>query len=94
MNIDEAIQIIGRGDWQDGKNLIVALAERITHARNKHPWGQNTEYDSILIATNIALNGEIAELMYAYDAETRQRQDSEALDVLAVAARIANREFE
>lgn len=93
MNLDESIAYLGNGDWQAGKNRIVALAERLEHARSKHKWGQNTECGGIKSAIT-ALNGEITELMYAYDSESRQRQDDEALDVLAVAVRIANREFE
>lgn len=93
MDIDESLTIIGNGDHENGKKLIISLAERLIHARNKHEWGKTSSTSTIRGAIS-ALNCEIGELAYSFDAERQQRQQDEALDVLAVATRIANREFE
>lgn len=89
----EMVTIIGNGDAQKGANLMQNLALRLNFARNKHKWGKEKEIDTPIKAHN-ALKSEKQEWLYAMTKESKQRQLDESLDILAVAIRIANREFE
>lgn len=63
---------------------VKALEERIAHARQKHPaWNKDLGFAlSVLML-------EVNELKHAMDYETDSRVRDEALDVAAVALRIA-----
>lgn len=85
--------VLGNGDFRSGVDILQELAKRLDHARNKHKWGKGKEIDSATKAYN-ALQGENQEWLRAINEETPERQFDEVLDVLAVAIRMANKEFE
>lgn len=85
--------ILGNDDFRSGANILMSLSARLNHARHKHKWGKGKEIDSFQKAFK-ALCGETQEWLDAMENESQERQFSEAIDILAVAIRIANREFE
>lgn len=82
----------GNGDSAKGRLTLEKLTERIEYAREEHGWGAKKEISSPYGALN-ALEGEIREWTNAIHKETKERQLDEALDILAVATRIANQEY-
>lgn len=98
--LQNSILQLGNGDLNKGALLLWSLAHRLDHARNKHKWGKEQETQSAQDAVS-ALKSEIREWEFAnsdymtfigHDYELRVYD--EVLDILAVAIRIANREFE
>lgn len=90
---EEILLILGNGNLKTGFDLLQKFAYGIAIARQKHGWGKGKEIDTWHKA-EIALTDEIAEWNKAIRTETPERQEAEALDVMIVATRIANREWE
>lgn len=67
---------------QELKPLFDALADRIRHARGKHPFFARDGEHALAV-----LRDEVDELEMAIRSEGRAREKDEALDVGAVAAR-------
>lgn len=81
-------KIIGNGNPAKGKALCTQLAKRLMHARAKHDWRGYTPLRGVL-----AVRCEAGELEQAVRYESQERQQDEALDVLATAVRAHNREW-
>lgn len=92
-NLLRILANLGNGDYHKGEEVILKLHNRLIHARNSHQWGNGNEIDSPLKA-QLALEGEFHEFAHALIAESTERQEDEALDVLAVGIRCLNREWE
>lgn len=99
-SIHNSLLRLGNGDLNKGALLLWSLAHRLDHARKKHKWGKEQETQSAQEAIS-ALKSEIREWEFAnWDYmiftghEYELRVYDEVLDILAVAIRIANREFE
>lgn len=90
---EEILLILGNGNLKEGFDFLQKFAYGLAVARQKHGWGKGREIDSWNKAEN-ALTDEISEWHKAIRTETLERQEAEALDVMIVAARIANREWE
>lgn len=90
---EEILLILGNGNLVEGFHLLQKLAYGLAVARQKHLWGKGKEIDTWNKAVN-ALTDEISEWHKAIRLETFDRQNAEALDVLIVALRLANREWE
>lgn len=82
----------GNGDKAKGKQIMEAIAERLEHARRKHPpkeWeGQGPKWAAGKLAD------ELSELHRAISLEGPEREKEEAKDCAAVIVRIIGREFE
>ena len=65
------------------KVAIIALEERLHHARKKHPVFAESEDEAIVV-----IRDELNELIDAVAFEGRERVISEALDVAATAMRL------
>lgn len=81
-------KIIGNGDCRRGKEICTALAQRLRHARTKHPVFALDPFDACTIITD-----ELVELYDAEAVETPERFADESLDVMATAVRAYNREW-
>lgn len=81
--------IVGNGNPLKGELLLKAIADRLLHARGKHPRFAESARQAL---SNIA--EEFDELVEAVHHETEQRQFDEALDVIATCVRFANKEHE
>ena len=81
----------GNGDMAKGKKIMEAIAERIEHARLKHPPEEWANKGPKWAAGT--LGDELSELHRAISLETPEREKDEALDCVAVGVRIVNREF-
>lgn len=90
---EDILLILGNGNMVAGSNLLQKFAYGVAVARQKHSWGKGKEIDTWHKASH-ALKDEFDEWVRAMQGETRDRQEAEALDVMIVAARIANREWE
>lgn len=90
---EDILIILGNGNMVAGSELLQKLAYGLAIARQKHKWGYDEEVDTWHRA-EYALKDEVDEWVKAMCEETPQRQNAEALDVMIVAARIANREWE
>lgn len=90
---EEVLLILGNGNLKNGFDLLQKFAYGLAVARQKHGWGEGKEIDNWNKAEN-ALTEEISEWHKAIRMETFERQEAEALDVMIVATRIANREWE
>lgn len=93
LTYDQIVTILGNGDMAAGSDLLQNLAHGLSIARQKHGWGKGREIDAWRKAKD-ALKGEYAEWVDAMRYETPERQLAEILDVMIVAARVANREWE
>lgn len=93
LTYDEILQILGNGDTMKGFELLQRLAKGLSIARQKHGWGNNKEIDNFYTAS-LALKDEVHEWFWAMQNESYVRQLAEAMDVMIVATRIANREWE
>lgn len=82
MDITTAIQTIGEAE-------VIAIAERLVHARAKHPDNGGSRHGSF-----DAIEDEQGELMMAFFDETDERQDDEALDVVATCLRFRGKEYD
>lgn len=91
LEYNQILQILGNGDVVKGSNLLQKLAHGLSIARQKHGWGKGREIDDYYKAS-FALKDECHEWMWAMQNENDDRQFAEILDVMIVAARIANRE--
>lgn len=89
----EILRVLGNSDQQKGLELLTKIYQRILYARDCHKWGRDGEIYSRLLAY-MALEGEVKEYQHACHMETVHREFDEILDVIAVAIRIANREYE
>lgn len=81
----------GNGDIGMGKKIIADIADRLEHARTKHPneqWKKMTKYDA-----QKALDDEKCEVCHALISETPERVKDELLDVISVAVRMYNEEY-
>lgn len=75
MTIDDAVHTLG-------EPFVLALADRIHHARTKHPtFAENARDGSFVVQR------ECLELIKACAHETREREQDEALDVATTAFR-------
>lgn len=84
-DIVETFAHIGDGDVTKGEMLVKNIAARLAHARSKHAWPD--EADGKYRAVNV-IYAEYTELERAiWDKEGREREQDEALDVIATAAR-------
>lgn len=90
---EEILLILGNGNLVDGFNLLQKFAYGLAVARQKHGWGKGKEIDTWHKA-EYALKDEYDEWVNAMQRETKERQEAEAFDVMIVAARIANMEWE
>ena len=85
-------KLLGLDDFAVGEDLAVKIADRIEHARKEHPakeWqGKGLNWASM------ALLDETDELVNAVIHETPERVKDELLDVIAVAIRMYNCEWE
>ena len=84
-------EILGKGDFRAGKELIQQLAHRLEHARAKHPWPAHAPGNHGALA---ALLGEMGEVVDEMNKGDDARRRDELLDVLAVAWRWINDEHE
>ncbi|MBQ9407225.1 MAG: hypothetical protein IJU37_10895 [Desulfovibrio sp.] len=80
--------IFGNGDILAGEKLLRAIANRLLHARAKHPVFAEGVYQGLSRITS-----EHDELVRAVEHETPERQQDEVLDVLATSVRFANKEY-
>lgn len=87
--IIDALRTIGNGDIEQGKALVVTLADRLTHARTKHP-----VFAVGMTEACITIYDEIGEVATAIADETPKRVQDELLDVLATSVRMYNHEYE
>lgn len=81
----------GNGDIGKGKRLLSDIADRLEHARQKHP-KKEWQKMNVMQAFN-SLNEEKHEVCKAICHETEERMQSELLDVVAVAVRMWNKEY-
>lgn len=82
---------LSNGDWKKGRKIMSKIAERLDHARTKHPkeeWHKMDVYEAMK-----ALLDEIDEVRIAIKKETPERVQDELLDVIAVSLRILNKEY-
>lgn len=86
-DIIDALRTIGNGDIDNGKALLVALSERLIHAREKHP-----EFAKSDVGAWNVINDEVNELLRAVWYESPERMQDELLDVLATSVRFYNGE--
>lgn len=81
----------GNGNIDKGKQILLEMAKRLNHARQKHP-KKEWQKMNVMQAFN-ALNEEKHEVCKAICHETEERMQSELLDVVAVAVRMWNEEY-
>ena len=81
--------IFGNGNILHGEELLRKIANRLIHARSKHPTFAEGVYQGLSRITE-----EHEELVHAVEHETPERQFDEDLDVIATAVRFANREYD
>lgn len=72
--------------------LFSKILDCLEHARKQHKWGKEHATNSPVKACE-ALVDEIEEWIKAIKYETPERQFDEALDIIAVAIRIAHQEY-
>jgi hypothetical protein len=72
-----------------GKEEVIEIAQRLVHARHKHPDNGGSRRGSF-----IAIDNEMDELFRAMHMETEDRQDDEALDVVVTGIRFRLGEYE
>ena len=89
MSFIRICSVFGDGDILEGEKLIRKIADRLIHARSKHPVYAEGVYQGLSRITD-----EHEELVHAVEHETTQRQFDETLDVIATCVRFANREYE
>lgn len=82
-------KVIGNGDCRQGKAICTALAQRLQHARTKHPVFAKDAREACEV-----VRAELVELYCAESVETPERYADEALDVMATATRAYNREWD
>ncbi len=76
-------QILGKGDFRRGRNLLEALAGRMQHARKKHPRFAEGKFQALGV-----IHAEYLELEQAVAKnEGREREQDEALDTATTALR-------
>lgn len=88
MSYSRACAALGNGDSARGKHLLFMIARRIEEARIKHPVFAEGVYQGVSRVTS-----EHEELLHAALHESEARQLDEALDVIAVSVRFANKEY-
>lgn len=81
-------RIMGNGDHAKGLELEGLIAERIAHARKKHPVFAGSKEEALAV-----IGLEFDEFKKAVQSEGRVRQIDEALDVIATCIRFINAEF-
>lgn len=87
--VNSTLATLGNGDLEQGKQLVVALAARLTHARKKHP-----EFALDAARAWNVIRSETDELCRAVCCESAERVQDELLDVLATSVRMYNGEYE
>lgn len=87
--ISEAINALGEGDYSSGRDLLFAIADRLNHARAKHPWPEHAYGAPQAVG---ALASELREVEFALEHELPERIEDEALDVVVVGLRIFRKE--
>lgn len=85
-------EAFGNGSLARGKALLEAQALRLEHARTKHPPAECAGRGEVW--GHERLRDEVQELLLAIKLEGRDRVVDEAMDVIAVAIRIINGEYE
>ena len=89
LSFERVCKIFGNGDILHGKQLLLRIADKLIHARSKHPEFAIGVYQGLSRITS-----EHEELVFAVEHETIDRQFDEDLDVIATAVRFANKEYE
>ncbi len=91
INYRKIEEAFSNDNWKKGRKIMSEIAERLDHARKKHPkeeWQKMDVYEAMK-----ALLDEIDEVRIALKKETPERVQDELLDVIAVAFRILNKEY-
>ena len=78
----------GNGDPEKGRDIAGRIAERLIHARQKHPTFAIGRYHALG-----EMNKEFVEFGKAVEDESPERQDEEALDCTAVTFRWLGGEY-
>lgn len=86
----ENTRIFGDGDLQKGAEIIAEIADRLKHARGKHPWPRDAK--NIPSAAKV-VRDEAIELFQAAIYETPDRAHDEAKDVAATSIRFLGKEW-
>lgn len=88
--LDEAqiFEQFGNGDIEKGREIAGRIAERLIHARQKHPTFAIGRYHALG-----EMNKEFVEFRKAVEEESPERQDEEALDCAAVEFRWLGGEY-
>ena len=89
MRYDDVCTILGNGDIGKGQILLRAIAERLGHARHKHPHYADDKSEAVTVI--LAEFDEYAEAVDQEQGEDRERD--ELLDVIATAVRAYNQEW-
>lgn len=76
-------RILGKGDFRRGRELLDAVAERMDHARKKHPVFAEGRFQALGV-----IHAEYREMEHAVTRdEGKGRERDEALDVVATCLR-------
>ena len=86
MSYARACLAFGNGDFRRGKNIILAIAERLNHAREKHPFFAEGQAEAVGV-----IMAEAREMEHALEHETAERVIDESLDVIATIVRLPSR---
>ena len=76
---DQIFEQFGNGDQAKGREIAGRIAERLIHARQKHPTFAVGRFHAMG-----EMNKEFVEFQKAVEDESPERQDEEALDCAAV----------
>lgn len=82
-------KILGNGDFRRGREHLAAIAQRLEHARTKHP-----VFSASIAHGAHVVRAESDELIHAARHEGKERAHDECLDVQATAFRFMNQEWE
>lgn len=92
INYRDIEEKLSNGDWKNGRKIMSEIAERLDHARTKHPkeeWKNMPQGQAYY-----KLYDEVREVQYAiYYENKEERVYDELLDVIAVAIRMLNHEY-
>ena len=85
---DQIFEQFGNGDPAKGREIAVRIAQRLIHARQKHPTFAVGRFHALG-----EMNKEFVEFQKAVEDESPERQDEEALDCTAVTFRWLGGEY-
>lgn len=92
LSLIEGTRQIGENDLNNGLIILNRISERVRHAREKHP--QFDPQGLGLLEAQAVVKAEMDEFVNACLNESVERQESEALDVIATCLRFLGREYE